>query len=107
MSELSDALDELMDVNDEVTGTPQSVIIGGKNRRAIIEEIGTDEAILSGGTTEIGSYRVKLRKSDFSQEPEKGDCIQVRKKELEVLSLIERNGVEYELTCGRLVAEDA
>lgn len=105
MSDLSDAFDELLDVNAEALGESQFVIINGKKHDAIIEEIGSSEFPIAGGESESEQFRVKVRKREFSSMPEKGDPCKVRGRKLEIVGpVVDRNGVEYEITIGDLTA---
>lgn len=106
-SEADDCLVELLDANDEFCGKPQFVLIEGKKKRAIIEEVTTDEIIVLGGSAEAGGFRAKCRKAEFSEQPEQGTRIQklADGPVLEILNVIERNGVEYEIVAGDAVAE--
>jgi hypothetical protein len=106
-SDLDDAFVELLDANDEACGTPQFVTINGKKYRAIIDEIGAAEILVAGGNTEGEAFRAKTRKADFAKEPLKGATIRqfTDGKKLEILSIIQRNGVEYEITAGDPMAE--
>lgn len=107
MSEFDDCLVELQDVNDETCGKPQYVLIEGKKKRAILEDITTEEIIVAGGNAESGGFRAKCRKAEFAVQPEQGDVIRkgTDGRELSILSVIERNGVEYEITAGDPAAE--
>jgi hypothetical protein len=107
MSEFDDAFVELLDCNDEVLGTPQIVLIEGRKHRAIIEEITVDEIIVAGGNAESGGFRAKTRKADFADRPEQGDEIKriTDDRALSILSIIERNGVEYEILAGDPASE--
>jgi len=101
-SELAQAFDELLDVNDAACGKPQFVRIEGIKHRAIVESIATDEMILIGGFADRGGFRAQVRKSDFGERPEENIAIQNGDKgeQFVILSLIERNGVTYEITAG-------
>lgn len=108
-SELDAAFVELMDINDATCGTPQFVMIEGRKVRAIIEEITTNEILLAGGgggDVEAGGFRAKCRAVDFPSPPVTGTEIQKMAdgKMLSILSFIERNGVEYEITAGDPIA---
>lgn len=107
MSDLDDAFVELLDVNDEVCGQPQFVIIGKRKVRAIIEEITTDETNLVGGVGEAGGFRAKVRQAEFASEPKQGTSIQKmgKGKVFDILSVVGRNGVEFEILAGDLSAE--
>lgn len=106
-SGFDDCMVELMDANDEACGTPQFVTIEGKTKRAIIEDMTTEEILVRGGIAESGGFRAKCRKAAFAQKPEQGDTIRkgTDGRELSVMSMIERNGVEYEITAGDPAAE--
>ena len=106
-SELDDAFVELLDANDECCGTPQFVMIDGKQKRAIIEEITTDEILIMGGTGEKGGFRAKTRQAEFASSPIKGMSIQklADGKPLTIINVSERNGVEYEITAGDFAIE--
>jgi hypothetical protein len=101
-AELDECLFELMACNDETCGTPQFVLIEGKKKRAIIEDMTTEEMLVAGGNAESGGFRAKCRKADFASQPEQGDVIKkgTTGRELSILSVIERNGVEYQITAG-------
>lgn len=102
---MAEAFDALLEVNAEVLGSRQFVIINGKKHDAIIEEIGSAEIAISGGQSESEQFRVKVRKREFSSIPEKGDPVKVRGRQLEVSGpVIDRNGVEYEITVGDLTS---
>jgi hypothetical protein len=107
-SELDDCLVELFDANDEACGTPQFVFVDGKKKRAIIEEITTEEIIVAGGNAESGGFRAKCRKAEFAEQPTQGTDIKKQNQDraLSILSVIERNGVEYEITAGDPTSED-
>ncbi len=106
-SDLDDSLIELLDANDEACGTPQFVIIEGKKKRAIIEAVTTDEIIVAGGNAESGGFRARCRKAEFSEQPRQGEEIKklADGPRLEILNLIERNGVEYEILAGDTTSE--
>lgn len=98
------ARDELLAVNDETIGTPQTAKIAGKTVRCIIGEMTTDELIVAGGDTEAGGFRIEcIPKESLVPEPEKGDEVIAKGKTLELLSIVERNDSTYEIACGSLL----
>lgn len=108
-SELDAAFVELMDINDATCGTPQFVMIEGVRKRSINEDGTTNEILLAGGgggDIEAGGFRAKCRKAEFAEEPVAGSAIQKMGtgKILSIISFIERNGVEYEITAGDPIA---
>lgn len=100
MSVLSDGLTSLIQACDEAKGTTQYVLIDGQKKRAIVEEITADDAFISGGIAQAGGFRVKCRVADFAEPPERFAPIEVRGTALVILSVNDRNGVEYEITAG-------
>lgn len=106
-SELADAFTELLEANDESCGTPQVVFVDGRKIRAIISETTHDEIILAGGYGEAGGFRAEVPASAFSQKPDKGLPISGNGKELDILSVVGRNGVTYEIIAGSLATEEA
>ena len=104
MSDITDARDELLDVNDETVGSPQFAIIAGKKVRCIIEEITSEEILISGGQVESGGFRLSsIPKESLPQKSEKGNAVEARDQDLELLSIVERNNATYEITAGSLV----
>lgn len=108
MSDLSDARDELQEAYEEAVGEKGFAIVNGKKVSCIIEEITSDEVLVSGGQAEAGGFRLSNIPIDsFSSIPEKGDPVTARGFELEVIGpVINRNNVSYEITCGSLVGEE-
>jgi hypothetical protein len=107
VSNLSDAFDQLLDACDEASGSPQFAIVNGRKVRAIIEEITSDEIMMAGGIAESGGFRVQVRWADFAQKPEQGDSVEARDQDLEVVSVVNRNDVVYEIAAGALVKDNA
>lgn len=111
MNDMAKAFDDLLDANAEVLSDnpdpsrrkPESILINGKKHDAIIEEISTSEIPIGGGMTEGEQFRFKVRKREFSSLPEKGDTVKIRGRELEIVGpVVDRNGVELEVTVGDL-----
>lgn len=97
--DLSDAFDELLDALGE------DILVERKKHRGIVEEISSAEISIGGGQSESGEFRVKLRKAEFSSIPSKGDSVKVRGRDLEIVGpVIDRNGIEYEITVGDLTS---
>lgn len=97
------ARDELLDCNDEILGTPQTAKIAGKVVRCIIEEITSEEILIAGGEAESGGFRLScIPKESLSPKPEKGDAVEARDQDLELLSIVERNDCTYEILAGAL-----
>lgn len=97
------ARNELLDCNDELIGTPQTAKITGKTVRCIIEEITSEEIAISGGVAESGGFRLScIPKEALSPKPEKGDSVEARDQDLELLSITERNDCTYEILAGAL-----
>lgn len=98
------ARDELLDVNDETLGSAQTAKVAGKVVRCIIEEITTDEILIAGGEAEGGGFRLScIPKESLSPKPEKGDSVEARDQDLELLSIVEYNNCSYTITAGSLV----
>lgn len=99
-----EARDELLAVNDETIGTPQTAKINGKPVRCIIGEMTTDEILVAGGDTEAGGFKLEaIPKESLSPEPEKGDEVIAKGKTLDLLTIVERNNSTYEVTAGSLL----
>lgn len=97
------ARDELLDCNDEVCGSPQTAKIAGKTVRCIIEEITSEEILIAGGEAESGGFKLScIPKESLDPKPEKGDSVEARDQDLELLSIVERNAATYEVTAGAL-----
>lgn len=97
------ARDELLDCMDEEIGEPQTATVAGKVVRCIIEEITSEEAVISGGLMESGGFRLScIPKESLSPVPDKGTEIQARDQDLELLSIVERNDSTYEILAGSL-----
>lgn len=108
MNTIEQGFEELLGVNAEMLGEPQYVFVNGTKHEALIEEIGSAEAAISGGMTEVEQFRVKVRKKEFSSLPEKGDPVRVRGRDLEIVGPVtDRNGVELELTVGDLTGGES
>lgn len=104
MNQFAGARDSLLDANDEVCGKPQTARIAGKPVRCIIEEITTDEILIAGGVAESGGFRLScIPKESLSPKPEKGDSVEARDQDLELLSITERNDCNYEIVAGSLL----
>lgn len=102
-NQLIAARDELLNAYDEIIGTPQTAKIAGKTVRCIIEEITIEEILIAGGTAESGGFRLScIPKESLAPKPEKGDSVEVRDQDLELLSIVERNDCTYEVTAGAL-----
>lgn len=98
------ARDELLDANDEACGAPQTAKIAGKPVRCIIEEITSEEIEISGGVAESGGFRLScIPKESLSPKPEKGDSVEARDQDLELLSIVEFNNCSFTVTAGSLV----
>lgn len=103
MNQLRVARDQLLDVNDQMIGIPQTAKIDGKTIRCIIEEITSEEAAIGGGLMESGGFRLScIPKESLSPVPDKGTEIQARNQDLELLSIIEYNDCSYTVTAGSL-----
>lgn len=101
------ARNELLDANDEIIGTAQTAKVGGKTVRCIIEEITAEEILISGGTAESGGFRLSsIPKESLTPKPEKGDSVEARDQDLELLSIVERNDCTYEITAGALTRDE-
>lgn len=99
-----EARDELLDANDEELGSPQAAKIAGKTVRCIIEEITSEEIEISGGVAESGGFKLScIPKESLSPKPEKGDSVEARDQDLELLSIVEYNDCSYTITAGSLV----
>lgn len=97
------ARDELLDVNDETLGSPQTAKVAGKTVRCIIEEITSEEIEISGGVAESGGFRLScIPKESLVPKPEKGDSVEARDQDLELLSITEYNNSSYTITAGAL-----
>lgn len=97
------ARNELLDAIDSEIATPQTAKIAGKTVRCIIEEITVDEILIAGGVSESGGFRLScIPKESLSPKPEKGDSVEARDQDLELLSIVERNDCTYEVTAGAL-----
>lgn len=98
-----EARNELLDCNDESVGTPQTVKIGGKVVRCIIEEITSEEIAIGGGVAESGGFRLScIPKESLPVVPDKGTAIEARNQDLELLSITEFNDCSYTITAGAL-----
>lgn len=107
MNQFAAARDELLDANDEVCGSPQTAKVAGKTVRCVIEEITLDEILIAGGVAESGGFRLScVPKESLSPKPEKGDSIEARDQDLELLSITERNDCNYEIVAGSLLREE-
>jgi hypothetical protein len=98
-SELDDCFQELLDAKSETTGREEFVLLGGRKKSALVSEITTDEAFISGGIAG-GEFTCTIPQSIQPNEPEKFTAIEVRGKRLQVLSCVSRNGVTWEITAG-------
>lgn len=100
-NEFSDAFTELLDANDEVCGKEQFVLIDGKKHRAIIAEVPSEVVMLAGGRAEAGQFTVQVAVSGFSEPPEKGDAVEVRGQEYEIIGEVTNaNNAVYTITVG-------
>lgn len=107
LSQLERAFDGLLRAKAQVSPEGREfVTINGRRHEAIIEDISFDESIVSGGTGEAGQMRAKCRRREFSNVPEKGDAVKIRGRALEIVGpVIDRNGVELEITMGDMSAQ--
>lgn len=97
------ARDELLDCNDEVLGSPQTAKIAGRTVRCIIEEITSEEIEINGGVAESGGFRLScIPKESLPVKPEKGDAVEARDQDLELLSIVEYNDCSYTVAAGSL-----
>jgi hypothetical protein len=88
------ARDLLLDCNDQTLGGVQT---------AIIEEITSEEIEISGGRAESGGFRLScIPKESLQPKPEKGDPIEARDQDLELLSIVEYNDATFTITAGSL-----
>jgi hypothetical protein len=104
-SEMSEALGELMDANDEVHGGEEYVMLNGRKLRALVSDIPTDPFNVGGGTAESGTFTVTIPFDSIASEPENGTPVKARGKDLVVLSCVNANGVAWEITAGDPTAE--
>jgi hypothetical protein len=81
------------------TGKEEFVLLNGKKKSALVSEITTDEAFISGGIAG-GEFTCTIPQSIQPKEPEKFTPIEVRGKRLQVLSCVSRNGVTWEIVAG-------
>lgn len=102
-NQFASARDELLDCNDEVLGAPQTAKIAGRTVRCIIEEITSEEIEISGGVAESGGFRLScIPKESLPVKPEKGDSVEARDQDLELLSIVEINDCSYTVAAGSL-----
>lgn len=111
MSELSDAAAELQAAYEEALGgKPIVVLIDGQRYPARYSDVTSDEIMLLGGIGEAGGFRVWVPCDKMAGAPEQGasifDLRNENGRELQILSAINRNGVEWEITAGDLSAEN-
>lgn len=106
MSELSDALGELQEAYDATLGSPQTVQIDGSSYPARYDDVTFDELVMAGANGEAGGFRVSVAADRFADPPERGTSIEGRGMELQVLTVIDRNGTEYDLTCGDIASQE-
>lgn len=93
--------DQLLDVNDATLGAAQTAIVGGKTVRCIIEEITSEEIEIAGGRAESGGFKLScIPKEALSPKPEKGDSVEARDQDLELLSITETNDATFTITAG-------
>lgn len=97
------ARDELQAAIDEEIGEPQTATVAGKLVTCIICEITTDEILIAGGESEAGGFKLEnIPIAQLTPEPEKGDAVIARGKELELLTIVSRNAATYEIVAGSL-----
>lgn len=95
--------DQLLDVNDATLGAAQTAIVMGKTVRCIIEEITLEEIEISGGLAESGGFRLScIPKESLIPKPEKGDSVEARDQDLELLSIVEINDATLTILAGSL-----
>lgn len=105
-SELDDAFAELKDAKAEAIGQREFILIDGIKHDALVDQITTDDAFVSGGIAQAGSFRVQVAKKEFADPPVRFQSAVVRDNELQILTVDETNGVTYELKIGDPTAED-
>lgn len=99
MSELDDAFTELKDAKAEAIGNKREyVILNGRKVEALVSEITSDEAFVSGGIAQEGGFHCQIAAKDLANQPAKFTPIQVRGTKLQVLSCNSINGVTYDIT---------
>lgn len=75
----------------------------GKTVRCIIEEITLEEIEISGGLAESGGFRLScIPKESLIPKPEKGDSVEARDQDLELLSIVEINDATLTILAGSL-----
>jgi hypothetical protein len=99
MNRLADAFDRLQQSKSRAVGKEEFVLLNGKKKSALVSEITTDEAFISGGIAG-GEFSCTIPQSIQPKEPEKFTAIEVRGKRLQVLSCVSRNGVTWEIVAG-------
>jgi hypothetical protein len=103
MNQFRSARDRLLNVNDAVSGSPQTAKISGKTVRCIIEEITSEEIEISGGRAESGGFRLScIPKESLAPKPEKGDSVEARDQDLEQLTIVEFNDATFTIVAGSL-----
>lgn len=92
---------------DTIAFAGEAVRIEDTNYQGIIEDITFDEIEVAGGNAESGGFVAVIPIGDFTDRPEKLDEIEAHGKTLQILSIVDRNGVSYAITAGDPVSDDA
>lgn len=83
-----------------IAAAGEKAFINGRAYDALVSDITTDLAMISGGSSEAGTFVATVPIDALPGEPEKHTPIKARGKKLEVLSSINRGGIAWEITAG-------
>jgi hypothetical protein len=104
-NEFAEAFQELLDAKTEALGKEEFVLLNGRKLPALVSVINIAEEIISGGLVKAGDFHCQIAQSIVAEEPRKGDSLECRGQELQVMSSNDINGVTYDLTAGDMASE--
>jgi hypothetical protein len=87
MSDLSEAFEEMLEVQTEALGERVTCVIGGKTVDFLADDAGVFEEFGSGGTTLAGSIEGKVRAADFPDGIAKFAEFEFREAKLQILNV--------------------